>query len=137
MKQRCQLSHDETIDLADMQGVVQKLSDQTIDTYASDFLQPRGNYVLIKAIKRLDDNGQFCKEYIPLLDGIESSNPEFFARLSNKKVNPDAFSKDIKETSRMNPRKKGNDGRLSTNKTKSNINVSGDSQRRRISTRPA
>ncbi|XP_065648046.1 uncharacterized protein LOC101237035 isoform X5 [Hydra vulgaris] len=77
IKSNCGCIVDDIIDIADMQAVVQKLCDKPDESYASEIIQPRSCYILIKVIKRCDENGQFYKEYLPLLFGLESTNPEF------------------------------------------------------------
>lgn len=42
----------DTIDIADMQAVVQKLSDASFNTYGSQYLQYRANYVLVKVFRK-------------------------------------------------------------------------------------
>ena len=44
--------HLDTIDIADMQAVVQKLSDAPFNTYGSQYLQYRANYVLVKVFRK-------------------------------------------------------------------------------------
>lgn len=87
---------NDVIDLTDMQAVVQKLTDLPDESYASKVINPRGNYVLVRVKSREDDNGAKCKQYIPLLQGLETINPEYLNRLSNRKVNPDAYSSNEK-----------------------------------------
>ena len=84
----------DTIDLTDMQAVVQKLNDLPPQSYGTEALTPRGNYILVKVKPREDDTGQACNEYIPLLQGLEAVNPEYLGRLSSRQVNPDAYVKD-------------------------------------------
>ena len=42
------------IDLADMQAVVQKLADQPDEMYVNEIIQARGNYILIKVIRKCE-----------------------------------------------------------------------------------
>lgn len=42
------------IDLADMQAVVQKLADQPDEIYVNEIIQARGNYILIKVIRKCE-----------------------------------------------------------------------------------
>lgn len=44
------------IDLADMQAVVQKLADQPDEMYVNEIIQARGNYILIKVIRKCEIN---------------------------------------------------------------------------------
>ena len=32
------------------------------------------------SLERVDENGQYCNEYIPLLNGLEQVNPEFLSK---------------------------------------------------------
>jgi len=125
-----------------MQAVVQKLSDAPKSSYASSYLQYRANYVLIKIIKRIDENGQICKEYIPLLNGLDTANPEFLSRLSNRKVNPDAYNKESRDvfnrTAVLKNKGGRNDSRTQNQRPKaSNANLSsaGGTPQRRTSNR--
>ena len=82
------------IDLTDMQAVVQKINNYPPQSYGTDCIHPRGNYILVKVKPREDENGQPCNEYVPVLQGLETVNPEYLGRLSNRQVNPDAYVKD-------------------------------------------
>ncbi|XP_065648043.1 uncharacterized protein LOC101237035 isoform X4 [Hydra vulgaris] len=126
IKSNCGCIVDDIIDIADMQAVVQKLCDKPDESYASEIIQPRSCYILIKVIKRCDENGQFYKEYLPLLFGLESTNPEFLLRLSSRKVNPDSFVKDNKDARFATSKIKGA-GRTTTSKSNkdSNSNLTG------------
>ena len=42
------------IDLADMQAAVQKLADQPDEMYVNEIIQARGNYILIKVIRKCE-----------------------------------------------------------------------------------
>lgn len=42
------------IDLADMQAVVEKLADQPDEMYVNEIIQARGNYILIKVIRKCE-----------------------------------------------------------------------------------
>lgn len=42
------------IDLADMQAVVQKLADQPDEMYVNEIIQARGNYILIKVVRKCE-----------------------------------------------------------------------------------
>merc|ERR1712180_200562 len=84
----------DVIDLTDMHAVVLKLNDLPPEAYGNEILHPRGNYILIKVKAREDEHGQQCNEYIPLLQGLETVNPEYLGRLSSRQVNPDAYIKD-------------------------------------------
>ncbi len=91
MRKRCNCSPNDVIDLADEQAHVKNLSDQPHFKFASLTLQPRATYILVKVDERARDGQRI---YTPLLDGLESSNPEFLTRLANRKVNPDSGPKD-------------------------------------------
>ena len=115
IKEECHCNKQDIVDLTDMQAVVQKLTDQPDEAYATDILQPRGNYVLVKVKRRVDENGQFCNEYIPLLFGLDTLNPEYLSRLCSRKVNPDAYCKETKDILRNIPKSRGrNESRNST-----------------------
>ncbi|XP_066922024.1 uncharacterized protein CXorf65 homolog isoform X2 [Clytia hemisphaerica] len=114
IKKACALRREELIDIADMQAVVQKLSDAPKSSYASSYLQYRANYVLIKII----------------------------SRLSNRKVNPDAYNKESRDvfnrTAVLKNKGGRNDSRTQNQRPKaSNANLSsaGGTPQRRTSNR--
>jgi len=137
LKEKCGCHPEESVDLADMQAVVQKLSDYSENTYANEILQARGNYVLVKFIRRVDESGMLLKEYLPLLNGLDQVNPEFINRLSNRKINPDAYIRETKDNLKAMMRKKGgNESRLSNKPKPSNVSLStGSPGQRKQSTR--
>lgn len=59
------------IDVADMQAVVQKLADQPDEMYVNEIIQARGNYILIKVIRKY---GIHIFPYYKLFDNMFNSD---------------------------------------------------------------
>ncbi|XP_032241118.2 uncharacterized protein LOC5515534 isoform X2 [Nematostella vectensis] len=90
VKQRVRFAgHYDVIDLADETGTLKNLSDRPIQQYALEYLTSRASYILMKVKKSEDALGVESKSYEPLLRGIQENNPDFMAKVYNKKINPD------------------------------------------------
>ncbi len=91
IRKRCNCSPSDVIDLADEQAYVKNISEQPAYKFASLTLQQRATYILVRVDERGPD-GQ--KVYTPLLEGLETTNPDFLSRLANRNINPEATAKD-------------------------------------------
>ncbi|EDO43643.1 predicted protein [Nematostella vectensis] len=89
IKDRCECQTEDVIDLADETGTLKNLSDRPIQQYALEYLTSRASYILMKVKKSEDALGVESKSYEPLLRGIQENNPDFMAKVYNKKINPD------------------------------------------------
>lgn len=80
IKEKCRRSDAETLDLVDENGQVANISDaENSSEYASQFVEGRKNYVLIKVSK--SGSAKEPNKYEPLLDNLEKSHPELKEKL--------------------------------------------------------
>ena len=96
IKKRCKLPSNQLIDLADEQANIKGLSEQPGMKFASLLLQQRSSYILLQVNVSIDEKtGDVQKTYTALLHGLNETNPEFLARLANRRPNSerDALSK--------------------------------------------
>ncbi|CAB3983643.1 Hypothetical predicted protein [Paramuricea clavata] len=78
IRKRCKCEKEAPIDLSDEDGSVQKLSEKQ-DQNASTILKQRGEYILL----RVEKFSEKPNVYLPLLNGLEYSNPALLAKLQN------------------------------------------------------
>ncbi|XP_039254974.1 uncharacterized protein C22orf15-like [Styela clava] len=80
IREKCHCREGEILDLVDENGNVAMISDADNSTeYASQFLEGRKNYVLIRIIKSL--SGKEPNRYEALLQNIERHHPDLAERL--------------------------------------------------------
>merc|ERR1711872_69428 len=95
-----------------MGSVVMNIADYPDKKYVSDVLTiPHVNYILVTVLPRTDETGAFCKEYVPMLNGLSEVKPDFLDRLNSRAVNHMAYfqetdTKGTKNSSRRTGRKK-------------------------------
>lgn len=95
IKKRCNVPCYQSIDVADEMAGVKNLAGQPDMKYANLLLQPRGTYILVRVNVFVDERtGDTRKRYTSLLEGLEENNPDFLARLANRKLNQDSGPKE-------------------------------------------
>ncbi|KAK2140075.1 hypothetical protein LSH36_1492g00003 [Paralvinella palmiformis] len=78
IKEKCNCSETETVDISDEYGVVKNLHQHLLD-YASEFVQDRENVVLVRVVRGTEDG----IHYVPLLLG-KDRDKDFLAKLNPK-----------------------------------------------------
>ncbi|RDD44280.1 Uncharacterized protein CXorf65-like protein [Trichoplax sp. H2] len=89
IKERCDCEKDDWISLSDERGILKKIHLNLLD-YASNYLEPRGVFILIK-IEKDENSDDHELTYTPLLDSLEQDQ-KFLARLRPKPKSPSTNS---------------------------------------------
>ncbi|KAM7452223.1 hypothetical protein ABFA07_000403 [Porites harrisoni] len=90
IKLRCKCEEKVVIDIADENGSLKILSERPPDQYASEYLQGRANYILLKVLKKADSStGKEYSIFEPLLNNVSELYPELMSKVHDKKINPD------------------------------------------------
>ncbi|XP_048761935.1 uncharacterized protein LOC125670666 isoform X1 [Ostrea edulis] len=81
IRKKCNCENDILIDLVDMDGQVKNLSARTKE-YASEVVNPRETYVLIRVEIFFPEIGDGKYNYTSLLNNLGDVNPDLFGKLS-------------------------------------------------------
>ncbi|KAL9969394.1 hypothetical protein ACROYT_G021607 [Oculina patagonica] len=106
------------VDIADENGSLKSIYERPPDQYASEYLQGRGNYVLLKVSKKTDSvTGKEFSTFDPLLNNLPEIYPDLMSKVNNNKINPDV-GLPIQSSSQMPPQKSSLQTRTKSRSTK-------------------
>ncbi|RMX55471.1 hypothetical protein pdam_00013331 [Pocillopora damicornis] len=84
------------IDIADENGSLKTIYERPPDQYASQYLQGRANFVLLKVLRlllpveKIDAiSGKEVSSFEPLLNNVTEVYPDLMAKVHNYRINPD------------------------------------------------
>ncbi|XP_068696194.1 uncharacterized protein [Montipora capricornis] len=90
IKFRCGCDDKVVIDIADENGSLKSLSERPHEIFASEFLQGRGSFVLLKKTKKMDTvSGKEFPTFEPLLNNVNEIYPDLMSKVHNNRINPD------------------------------------------------
>nr|XP_058949889.1 uncharacterized protein CXorf65 homolog [Pocillopora verrucosa] len=90
IKLRCGCEKQAVIDIADENGSLKTIYERPPDQYASQYLQGRANFVLLKVLKKIDAiSGKEVSSFEPLLNNVTEVYPDLMAKVHNYRINPD------------------------------------------------
>ncbi|XP_022781463.1 uncharacterized protein LOC111322602 [Stylophora pistillata] len=90
IKLRCGCEEKAVIDIADENGCLKTIYERPPDQYASQYLQGRGNFVLLKVLRKIDSaSGKEVSSFVPLLNNVAELYPDLMAKVHNYQINPD------------------------------------------------
>ncbi|XP_029193649.2 uncharacterized protein C22orf15-like [Acropora muricata] len=90
IKSRCGCGKRVVVDIADENGSLKSLSERPQDIFASEYLQGRGIYVLLKVTKKIDSSsGKEFSAFEPLLNNVNEIYPDLMSKVRRNRVNPD------------------------------------------------